>query len=132
MKYEHLSDFMRGGYVDALFFTETGPDNPEFDDYGFYDFAPETLTWIITDCASFELSNKALLNKALLNKADQASQGGYTSEQAGHDLWLTRNRHGAGFWDRGLHDIGEAPIPKAESMGELSLVLGDDKKLYLE
>lgn len=22
-------------------------------------------------------------------------------EQAGHDFWLTRNRHGAGFWDRG-------------------------------
>jgi hypothetical protein len=21
-------------------------------------------------------------------------------EQAGHDLWLTRNGHGAGFWDR--------------------------------
>ena len=21
--------------------------------------------------------------------------------QAGHDFWLTRNRHGAGFWDRG-------------------------------
>lgn len=126
MKYEHLSDFTRG-YVDALFFTETGPDNPEFDDYGFYDFSPETLTQIITDCASFELSNKALLNKA-----DQASQGGYTSEQAGHDLWLTRNRHGAGFWDRGLHDIGEALTEKAQAMGELSLVLGDDKKLYLE
>jgi hypothetical protein len=22
-----------------------------------------------------------------------------TLERAGHDLWLTRNRHGAGFWD---------------------------------
>lgn len=126
MKYEHLSDFTQG-YIDALFFTETGPDSPEFDDYGFYDFAPETLTRIITDCASFELSNKALLNKA-----DEVSQGGYTSEQAGHDLWLTRNRHGAGFWDRGLHDIGEALAEKAQAMGELSLVLWDDKKLYLE
>jgi hypothetical protein len=25
---------------------------------------------------------------------------GYTTEQAGIDLWLTRNGHGAGFWDR--------------------------------
>lgn len=23
-----------------------------------------------------------------------------TLEQCGHDLWLTRQRHGAGFWDR--------------------------------
>lgn len=22
------------------------------------------------------------------------------AEQVGHDLWLTRNHHGAGFWDR--------------------------------
>jgi hypothetical protein len=24
----------------------------------------------------------------------------YSPEQLGHDLWLTRNGHGAGFWDR--------------------------------
>ncbi len=126
MKYEYLSGFTQG-YIDAIFFTETGPDNPEFDDYGFYDFAPETLMRIIEDCAGFQMSNKRLLEKA-----DQASEGGYTDEQAGHDLWLTRNRHGAGFWDRGLHDIGEALTEKAHNMGELSLVLGDDKKLYLE
>lgn len=24
----------------------------------------------------------------------------YDAEQVGHDLWLTRNGHGAGFWDR--------------------------------
>jgi hypothetical protein len=27
-------------------------------------------------------------------------------EQIGHDFWLTRNGHGAGFWDRGLGEIG--------------------------
>lgn len=26
---------------------------------------------------------------------------------AGHDLWLTENGHGAGFWDRGLGELGE-------------------------
>jgi hypothetical protein len=26
----------------------------------------------------------------------------WTDEQIGHDLWLTRGGHGAGFWDRGL------------------------------
>lgn len=24
----------------------------------------------------------------------------YPADQVGHDLWLTRNGHGAGFWDR--------------------------------
>ena len=26
---------------------------------------------------------------------------GIDDAQAGHDFWLTRNGHGAGFWDRG-------------------------------
>jgi len=26
----------------------------------------------------------------------------WSDEQIGHDLWLTRGGHGAGFWDRGL------------------------------
>jgi hypothetical protein len=29
------------------------------------------------------------------------------AEQAGHDLILTANRHGAGFWDRGLGATGK-------------------------
>jgi len=125
MQYEHLSNFTKG-YVDAIFFTETGTDNPEFDGLGFYDFAPETLTRIISDCASFEMANKPLLDKA-----DKASSGGYTLEQAGIDLWLTRNGHGAGFWDRGLHDIGDDLTDKAKAMGEQWLTIGDDGMLYL-
>ncbi|MFC8797281.1 hypothetical protein ACFT2C_06085 [Promicromonospora sp. NPDC057138] len=32
---------------------------------------------------------------------------GYDGAQIGHDLWLTRNGHGTGFWDRGLGDAGD-------------------------
>jgi hypothetical protein len=31
---------------------------------------------------------------------------GLSTDQIGHDFWLTRNGHGAGFWDRGLGDRG--------------------------
>jgi len=33
---------------------------------------------------------------------DLLQRGGVTASQAGHDLILTANRHGTGFWDRGL------------------------------
>jgi hypothetical protein len=44
-------------------------------------------------------------------------------EQVGHDFWLTRNGHGAGFWDRGLGDVGErlttaAKVYGAQDLGE--------------
>jgi len=51
--------------------------------------------------------------------------------QAGHDLWLTRNGHGAGFWDRDLGEAGDKLTELSKEMGELTLLQGDgDGKLY--
>src|ERR1700676_2800960 len=54
--------------------------------YGIKDIALETLKLIIADCKMFQTLNWDYLSDLDL-------------EQAGHDFWLTRNRHGAGFWD---------------------------------
>lgn len=51
-------------------------------------------------------------------------------EQAGHDFILTRNRHGAGFWDRGLGDLGDRLTKYARDAGQFSLYVGDDGFLY--
>jgi len=42
----------------------------------------------------------------------------------GHDLALTRNRHGAGFWDRGLPgDAGEVLTDWAHSLGSKETII---------
>jgi len=46
--------------------------------------------------------------------------------QFGHDLALTRNRHGAGFWDRGLGEPGEVLTSWAESLGTLDVFKGSE------
>jgi len=46
------------------------------------------------DCADFQQANAAAL-------ARYEEVTGRDMESAGMDFWLTRNRHGAGFWDRG-------------------------------
>ena len=43
--------------------------------------------------------------------------------QMGHDLYLTRCGHGAGFWDRGLNELGDRLTQAAES-------IGNDEHLY--
>lgn len=53
------------------------------------------------------------------------------AEQMGHDFWLTRNRHGAGFWDRGLGALGDELTKWAHSFGESDLYVGDDGKVYV-
>lgn len=42
--------------------------------------------------------------------------------QVGHDFYLTRNRHGAGFWDRGLGALGDRLTKAAHSWGSSYLI----------
>jgi hypothetical protein len=55
---------------------------------------------------------------------------GILPDQVGHDFYLTRNRHGAGFWDRGLGDVGDRLTAAAHVYGESELYAGDDGRLY--
>lgn len=45
---------------------------------------------------------------------------------AGHDFALTRNRHGAGFWDRGLGRIGDMLTEEAHAYGSHYIAISDD------
>ena len=71
-------------YLEAVDFTEWGDDGQppigaEIDE----DFLRES----IIDCLAFYSRIECYLSPDNI-------------EQAGHDFWLTRNGHGAGFWDR--------------------------------
>lgn len=68
---------------------------------------------------------------------DGSEYDGY--ERLGHDFWLTRNGHGAGFWDgdwdRDEPDIGPMLLGDrlttlAKNYGECDLYIGDDGKIY--
>ena len=76
-------------YFEAIAFTE---------DVDIEKFTKADLEWLVRDAEAF----------LDLPKVEDALFGlDYTREQLGHDLWLTRNRHGAGFWD------GDWPEPAA-------------------
>lgn len=92
------------------------------------DLAEETLQSMVADCSQFQADNAELLEKWY-------SECGESEERAGHDFWLTRNHHGAGFWDRWNSatpqgKIGDKLSDAAHSFGEVSLYLGDDEKIY--
>lgn len=53
-----------------------------------------------------------------------------TLEQFGHDFWLTRNGHGAGFWDRGLGGLGDTLTKWAEPYGSIDLYVSDDGQVH--
>lgn len=54
----------------------------------------------------------------------------YAAECIGHDLMLTRNEHGAGFWDRGLGDLGDRLSEAAKVYGSLSVEADEHGNLF--
>jgi hypothetical protein len=52
-------------------------------------------------------------------------------EQVGHDLLLTRDGHGAGFWDRGLGERGDRLTAMAKPYGDSNFHVGDDGKIHV-
>ena len=48
---------------------------------------------------------------------------------AGHDLWLTRNGHGAGYWEN-HSEAAQRLDAAAKELGECYLYVGDDGLLY--
>ena len=53
----------------------------------------------IVDFDSTSVANAKIDIRKFLSEA-KPYLNGVTDEMIGHDFWLTRNHHGAGFWDR--------------------------------
>lgn len=131
---KELESFIRGYIVCALWssndWSDESLDNPPplDENYSIDDIAPVCMGVLEGDCADFVKGNKALLNRYY--KAYKPGSGYNVQECAGHDFWLTRNGHGAGFWDRGLGVIGEKLSDSARVYGSVDLYVGDDGKIY--
>lgn len=55
---------------------------------------------------------------------------GLEPSRVAHDFWLTRNGHGAGFWDRGMGERGDALTRLCERFGSVHLEVGDDGRIH--
>ena len=80
----YLKD-MAAAYIEAAYFTDG-----EGEELGDAEFTTEFERAAYVACINFVWA---------LDDLDNVS-GEYNPAQLGHDLWLTRNGHGVGFWDR--------------------------------
>ncbi len=87
-----LDDFTQH-YLVAALWSSTDNSNeqggePLDANYDLSDLSVAALQSAKEDCECFQKDNATWLDHA------------GTTEQNGHDFWLTRNQHGAGYWDR--------------------------------
>ena len=113
-------------YLATALWSSTGDDGEPLDaEFTIADFAPEAAAAARTDMDSFLEANADLLEQA------RALVPSYDDEAVAHDFWLTRNGHGAGFWDRGLGSVGDELTKNAKPFGSVDAYVGDDGKVYL-
>jgi hypothetical protein len=101
-------------YIETLLWS-SGSDI-HFDSLCAHDLAEETLAQVIADCAKFQEDMAPHM----------IGPGSYA-----HDFVLTRNGHGAGFWDGDYEEPAATVLTEyCRRAGEFNLYLGDDGKLY--
>jgi len=122
-----LDAFTRAYVECALWSSTTGEDDTPLDrDYGIRDIEAGTLAKMVEECKQFQEENAELLERWKGYDVDDAG--------AGHDLWLTRNHHGAGYWDRFCDpegkELGNRLTELAHGLGGVDLYVGDDGKVH--
>jgi len=110
---DQFKDFKKG-YGDCVKFTEYFEKNK---------FSKSGVEKLREDCEKF-FSEHFMLIKEAVKSED------YTYASAGHDYWLTRNGHGAGYWDRNLGKVGDE-LTKVSQYKECRAFL-IKKKIHLE
>lgn len=120
-------------YIECALWATCGPSEEphaceNLDDlFGPDDLAPETLQQVQEDCEDFIQANEADLREYCERMRCEQWTG---EARAGHDFFLTRCGHGAGFWDRGLDELGDRLTKAAEVYGDVFFYPGDDGRIY--
>lgn len=93
--------------------------------YAIDDFSNETVAHAIVDCNNFIQANREDL--------DEVSDTYHVDySQHGHDFWLTRNGHGAGFWDRGYGEVGDRLSKASKVYGSTYLYINDHNQICVD
>lgn len=123
---KHLASFTRG-YIDALLWSSSDVvDGEDVNLDAGYETSKEFDEKCKADCLEFFEANEADIYEAAgeYNRLDGL-------EHAGHDFALTRNGHGAGYWDGDLPaPLGERLTAASKAAGEVYPYVGDDGLVY--
>jgi hypothetical protein len=115
----NIDNILKHYVIAALWSSVDEDDTPLDTNYSVEDIDSDALAKMREDVRDFvNVAHKDLV------------ASGQSEEQIGHDFWLTRNGHGAGFWDRGLGEVGDRLTAVCKIYSGVDLYVGDDGKVY--
>lgn len=119
MSYSIIKETFLDAYIACALWSSTDHSDesggePLDRSYSRENLSKDALQVMTEDCNVFQRMARRLLHQ---------TPDDYGEERAGHDFWLTRNHHGAGFWDGDLGEVGKKLTELAHSFGEQNLVV---------
>lgn len=126
-----LDQFLEA-YLEAALWSSTDESTPQGGEpldknFSLEDFDAASLAKMKEDCKKFMEGNAEWL------KDENCYHTGCPMiQKAGHDFWLTRCGHGAGYWDGDWEEkAGQALTEASKKFGECNLCVGDDGLIYV-
>lgn len=117
-----MRDMMIDSYITAMQWASTDAEGESLDNYPTSQEAKDNAA---KTCDAFIKAHGDDLDVVM------GLHPNYGYSEAGHDLFLTRERHGAGFWDRNLGHYGDVFTKYCEGIGEADPYVGDDNLIYM-
>ena len=120
----NLPEGMVAAYIATALWSSTDDDDTPMDArYGVEDFDPEALLMLAEDCVEFLSESLSEIGAELLDD--------WSLADLAYDFWLTRNGHGAGFWERTDTPHWETLDRIARRYGNQDILVGDDGRRYV-
>jgi hypothetical protein len=94
-------ELVKRSYIEAMLWSSVCDDDSNesiTDNHSIHDLSVEAMAIVDEDVKKF-----IELSQPILDKSDKD----YYDGDIGHNFWLNRNGHGAGFWSGGFPDIGD-------------------------
>jgi len=120
----NMDEFTQAYFEAAFWSTVDDNDRSLRADYDYTDIDDDCLARMEADCKKFQ-------EEVLEPIREESEESLPDDKYAGHDFWLTRNEHGAGFWDGDwVEPYGTKLTDASKEFGEFELYVGDDGKIY--
>ena len=112
-------------YIEAALWSSHDDEGAPLDD-GAYELAPETHAIMEREAGAFYDAHNSKFQYEYITR-----NSGDVDGSAGHDFWLTRCGHGAGFWDGDWKEpIATELTDASKAAGNCDLYIGDDGLIY--
>jgi hypothetical protein len=116
-------------YIEAALWSSNDDEGEPLDsNYSYDDIDEQTRLNLMDECFDFI----QYCERIGINPIPEYNKEWTDAEMSGHDFWLTRNGHGAGYWDRGLGELGDKLSDATKTFGSCDLYVGDNGKIYAQ